>query len=64
MRNEQMERYLQLLERCDWTFEFSDDHRVWQRGRARMDELQQLRAVLDHDRAIWNQYAPANWQVV
>ena len=28
-----------MLSRADWTYEYSDDHSVWRRGRAAMGKL-------------------------
>tara|TARA_Y100000385_G_scaffold287967_1_gene353413 strand:- start:1688 stop:1891 length:204 start_codon:yes stop_codon:yes gene_type:complete len=29
----------QLLKKHDWYFDYSDDHRAWQRGRDQRDEI-------------------------
>lgn len=53
-----IEEYKALLARHDWFFEFSDDHRVWARGRIDHKKLEQMAAVLDPDRSIWKSYEP------
>lgn len=32
------------LANLDWTYEYSDDHRVWQKGKARMDHVKSIAA--------------------
>lgn len=59
---EQLALYQQRLRTHDWSFEYSDDHSVWQRGRAALGELQQLQKRVDPDFAIWNQFAPSDYQ--
>lgn len=53
--------YIAALRRMDWAFEWSDDHRVWTRGR---DELTRLRAEqceLDPTGALWLANAPRSF---
>ena len=33
------EKYAELLDKHDWTFEFSDDHRWWVKGKNEQKEL-------------------------
>lgn len=54
--------YCKALYEHDWTFEYSDDQRVWQRGRAQRQELQLLQPHIDPDFAIWNKFAPSDFQ--
>lgn len=53
--------FKRLLKRHDWTYEMSDDHRVWQAGRAARDVLNNMYttlSMLDEPRAtiLWNKY--------
>ena len=57
-----LDAYKQKLAAHDWTFEWSDDHSVWQRGRVELAELRRLQPDLDPDFAIWNTYAPSDLQ--
>lgn len=50
--------YVSLLQRHDWSFEFSDDHAVYQRGSNALSTLRMLRRELDADGSIWNAHAP------
>lgn len=60
--SEQLTLYQQRLAAHDWSFEYSDDHSAWQRGRAKLQELQYLQPAVDPDFTIWNRYAPAEYQ--
>lgn len=55
--------YRAALERHDWHFEFSDDHSVYERGRAERKSLDSMRNMIDRNGAIWNEYAPKDMQV-
>jgi hypothetical protein len=55
------QEFERLLKRHDWTYEYSDDHRVWQAGTAERDELKRMYKTLiafDEPRAIalWKKY--------
>jgi hypothetical protein len=45
---QQIEDYFQLLERHDWFYAYSDDHRVWLKGEEERKELERRR---DEDRS-------------
>ena len=53
-----MQDYVQKLKSHDWTYDYSDDHRVWQKGSAERDELHRLADILDPDHKMWNKYDP------
>jgi len=59
---EQLQAYHDALRSHDWSFEYSDDHSVWQRGRAQLGELQHLQKQCDPDFTIWNRFAPSGYQ--
>ena len=59
---EQLALYQQRLAAHDWFFEYSDDHSVWLSGRAELGQLQSMQRELDPDFAIWNQFAPSDYQ--
>lgn len=48
--------YHRHLATHDWTYEYSDDHSVWQRGRQSQGELEQIQKRLDQDKVVWRQY--------
>lgn len=54
--------YVAGLVRMDWTFEASDDHAVWKRGRAELERLRALRAEVDPDHTLWNRHAHRDYQ--
>lgn len=50
--------YIALLQSHDWSYEFSDDHSAWRKGKAERDRLHLMRSKLDPSNALWNIYAP------
>ena len=54
--------YITKLENHDWSYTFSDDHDVWQKGDRSRQELLALQAIIDHDYQIWNTIAPEQWR--
>lgn len=59
---EQLQAYRDALRSHDWSFEYSDDHSVWQRGRVALGEIQHLQQQLDPEFKTWNEYAPSDYQ--
>lgn len=55
-------QYIALLEVADWSFEFSDDGDVRNRGATVMKKLRQLQKEIDPFHRIWNAFAPASCQ--
>tara|TARA_B100001939_G_C16842192_1_gene573596 strand:+ start:830 stop:1015 length:186 start_codon:yes stop_codon:yes gene_type:complete len=53
-----MEDYIQKLKSHDWYHVYSDDHRVYTRGRDQRQELYRLQVELDPKFKVWNTYAP------
>ncbi len=55
-----LQEFYDLLKRHDWSFNYSDDHRQWQRGRDQLNQIQYIlkqnedepkyRALFDHYR--------------
>lgn len=60
------EKIEQLLKSHDFTYEYSDDARAYNRGRASLQEIHNLSQFIDRDDYImlWNKYAPKNLQFV
>lgn len=52
----ELEQYEEDLKNHDWTFEYSDDHRVWKMGWEEQKRLQAVRDRLDPANEIWNKY--------
>lgn len=52
-------QYQEALTTHDWTFEFSDDHKVWRKGREAQAELLYAARVFDRGFELWNAAAPA-----
>ena len=57
-----LDRYRTMLREHDWSFEYSDDHRVWRLGRLAQEQLEFLQRELDADFAIWNSIAPEGYR--
>jgi len=60
-------RFENLLKTHDWTFDFSDDHSVWQRGLAERERLRSLALALgevDSERVanLWNALCPDGFE--
>lgn len=58
LREAQRRAYVTLLQRHDWSHEFSDDHGAYTRGREQLAELRLVQREIDPDFAIWNQHCP------
>ncbi|MDR0274116.1 MAG: hypothetical protein LBI48_02010 [Burkholderiaceae bacterium] len=54
--------YRRKLAAHDWSYQWSDDHSVWERGHAERSELQAMQAAIDPGFAIWNSVAPAEYR--
>lgn len=52
------EAYIQALRTADWWHEYSDDHAVWQQGRAELRALRAAQSRLDPGYQFWNTFAP------
>ena len=58
------------LERHDWYFDYSDDSAAWRRGRDHRNKIDAMfkafKAAAGTERAhsLWNEYAPADFQIV
>lgn len=53
-----MERYVELLKRHDWTYQYSDDHSVWKRGQAEADAIRKLGDIVDPERNLYKKHSP------
>lgn len=51
-------RYVEALQSFDWSFEFSDDPRVWREGTDKLAALRAMQKKIDPDLKIWNLAAP------
>lgn len=58
-----MDDYITKLKRHDWSYDYSDDHSVWQRGFAERDAIRNLQKVIDPDFEVYNKYAPDGYKV-
>lgn len=46
----------------DWLYEFSDDFRVYSKGKREREQLERMQKALDPDCSIWNNYAPEEFK--
>jgi hypothetical protein len=58
-----MEQYKTALARHDWTFEYSDSHSEWTRGREQRQALHSMASRLDPDYSVWNALAPEGYSI-
>ena len=58
LREAQRRAYVTLLQRHDWSHEFSDDRSAYTRGREQLAELRLVQREIDPDFEIWNQHCP------
>ena len=56
--DEGMKKYIDMLKSHDWTYQYSDDHSVWQRGSAEADKIRRLGDIVDPDRKLYKQHSP------
>lgn len=61
---EQRDKYIAELKAHDWSYEYSDDHTVWQRGHNAHSRLTRTQREIDPDFRIWNEHAPTLYRVV
>lgn len=54
------EQYIAALRGFDWTFEYTEDHRVYKSAQAALIRLRQMQAHLDPSGEIWMAHKPAN----
>ena len=54
----ELTRYQTLLQKHDWHYQYSDDHRVWTRGRDEAAAIADLKRKVDPTGEIYRQYAP------
>ena len=56
--DEGMEKYINMLKSHDWTYQYSDDHRYWTKGRDEEDAIRRLGDIVDPDRKLYKKYSP------
>ena len=53
-----LQAYEEAISQFDWSFEFSDDGRVYRDGKAKLARLHELQAKVDPQGEMWNLYKP------
>lgn len=61
-RASRQQRYIAALQAMDWTFEHSDCHTTWCRGRDELKRLRAERAEVDPTGLLWKQYAHPDYR--
>jgi hypothetical protein len=51
-----VKEYFQKLQQHDWFYDYSDDHRVWQRGVNSRDELYRAFSIDEKFKVMYNDY--------
>lgn len=51
-----IEEFYKLLETHDWSYQYSDDHSVWRRGRQRGEQLLRLAETNDTFKQLWEDF--------
>lgn len=57
------EQYIKELRLHDWYYNYSDDHRVWVKGKDQRVTIDNLQKQVDPDYHIWNEFAPEDFKV-
>jgi hypothetical protein len=55
--------YRRRLQAHDWSYQYSEDRLVWTAGNTERVELASMQARLDPTGAIWNEYAPKDYEL-
>ncbi len=55
--------YLLALDRFDWTYDWSDDYHVWERGVKAEEELFAMARLFDPDKVMLKAKAPKDWLI-
>jgi transposase-like protein len=58
-----LDDYTKALQSHDWYYMYSDDHRVYKKGRESADLIQSMQPIHDPDFAVWNEHAPDDCKV-
>lgn len=53
-----LDDYIGMLKSHDWFYEYSDDHRMWVRGKEQRAAILEAKSKLDPDYSVWNDYCP------
>jgi len=53
-----MDKYIDMLKKHDWTYNYSDDHRYYVKGSEEEKAIRALGDIVDPDRKLYKQYSP------
>lgn len=53
-----MNKYIDMLKKHDWTYQYSDDHRYYVKGSEEDKAIRALGDIVDPDRKLYKQYSP------
>jgi hypothetical protein len=60
--DKELEEFYTMLEGHDWYFDYSDDHRAWDKGRKERYAIQAKMQENDKLRKLWEAYADYIWK--
>ena len=58
-----LDEYIQALKKHDWYFEWSDDNRMYIRGRDQLKALREAQRHLDPMGTVWNANCPQDCRI-
>ena len=58
-----MDKYIDMLKKHDWTYNYSDDHRYYVKGSEEEKAIRALGDIVDPDRKIYKKYSPFHEQI-
>ena len=53
-----MDKYIDMLKKHDWTYQYSDDHRYYVKGSEEEKAIRALGDIVDPDRKLYKQHSP------
>ena len=56
-------QYVQALKDHDWSFDYTDDNAVYQRGFNSLAKIKRLQKLIDPDGTLWNTVAPEAYRL-
>lgn len=61
--NADHKKYVRMLEKHNWEYMFSDDHKEWSAGKVEWAEIESMQPKVDPDWIIFNSIAPIQYRV-
>ena len=58
-----LEKYISMLKSHDWSYDYSDDHRVWKKGSDEAGKIRLMARDIDPDLELYKKYSPFHEQI-